>query len=1054
MLKQSLDAGELDIPLPEEPIRIELRGGNPFPGLRPFTIDECHLFFGREGQADEILVKLSENRFVTVMGYSGSGKSSLMYCGLVPVLYGGFMTQTGPNWNAIVTRPGSSPVNNLAESIVDNLITHKRIDVSDRSIQYAIITSVLRSGPQGLIEVSRYLQNQTGENIFFLVDQFEELLRFREKSEFVDAHDESQLYVNLVLNAVSQTAVPVYVALTMRSDFIGNCSVFPRLTDLINKSNYLVPQMTRDQKKMVIEGPVSVAGGRISQRLVKRLLSDVGNDQDQLPILQHALMRTWDYWVANREGDEPLDLRHYYAVGKIHEALSQHANEAFDELTTREKEIAEILFKTITEKTHDNKGMRRPGRLGLVAQLAEAEEQDVIYVVEHFRKAGRSLLMPGAHVTLSGDSMIELSHESLMRIWRKLNTWVEEEFESAQMYKRLSDAAAMYQIGKTGLWRPPDLQLALNWQKKQKPSREWAHRYDDAFERAIVFLDTSRITYEAELKNLEMMQRRVLSRTRATAFFLGAGFIVAVVFFLLSYIQKIRADGQTLLAEQKTQEAERLRMDAQQQEAKATASALEAQQSKDSLLITFKQLEVALKEAEYERARTEEALNYANSQRENAEKQSSIAQEAMEKFRVQFSRAEANYQDARRQYILAIAQSLAAKAVQENDDKDLAGLLAMQGYHFHRRYKGKVYDPYIYEGLYSSLTKVNGLTYNAIKAQGPPHVHIKSLVLSNKDNEFYTSGADGRIMKGSFADLTSKATAFSNPYPSKVIALSGDENLVVNGSDSSFVQIYNLNESASRPAAVARGLQGSTNDIVFIPGQNTFIVSSSGKTLTRVDADNGAATVLLALPFELKAIDISPDGKTLAGASWSGQIVLVDLARNTYHTLVEETKSRMLTVRFTPKGDGLAYGGEDKENRRGFVRVFHFDSQETRYFSGHMAGVNDVEFSPDGALMASAGADKRLLMWVLENPGDLPITMQNNTGFVWDIAFTKNSDYLIATCSESEIRVWPTNPALLAEKICPQLKRNMSKDEWEKYVGLQTDIPFESTCVGLLINDF
>src|SRR5689334_7073090 len=149
MLNQPVPSGEYVKSLPEILVDEELRGGNPFPGLRPFTIDECHLFFGREGQADEILVKLSENRFVTVMGYSGSGKSSLMYCGLVPVLYGGFMTQTGPNWNAVITRPGSSPITNLAESIVDNLITNERIDESDRGIQSAIINSVLRSGPMG-----------------------------------------------------------------------------------------------------------------------------------------------------------------------------------------------------------------------------------------------------------------------------------------------------------------------------------------------------------------------------------------------------------------------------------------------------------------------------------------------------------------------------------------------------------------------------------------------------------------------------------------------------------------------------------------------------------------------------------------------------------------------------------------------------------------------------------------------------------------------------------------------------------------------------------------
>ena len=110
-------------------------------------------------------------------------------------------------------------------------------------------------------------------------------------------------------------------------------------------------------------------------------------------------------------------------------------------------------------------------------------------MVERFRKTGRSFLMPGSHVKLTGQTSVELSHESLMRIWTRLANWVDEEFESSQMYRRISDAASLYQTGKAGLWRPPDLQLALNWQKKQRPTRMWAQRYDVAFERAIVFLD-------------------------------------------------------------------------------------------------------------------------------------------------------------------------------------------------------------------------------------------------------------------------------------------------------------------------------------------------------------------------------------------------------------------------------------------------------------------------------------------------------------------------------------------------------------------------------------
>ncbi|HEY8935944.1 MAG TPA: ABC transporter ATP-binding protein, partial [Cyclobacteriaceae bacterium] len=395
MLKHPLQSGELEPTLSDLPFNVSL-SDNPFPGLRPFSIDECHLFFGREGQVDEILVKLSKNQFVTVMGYSGSGKSSLMYCGLVPVLYGGFMTNTGPFWDVIVSRPGTSPINNLANSIVDFLVKENKIEESDKEIQRAVVSSVLRSGPNGLVEVSRYLQTYKAENVFFLIDQFEELFRFRQNDIDENAHNESLLYVNLMMTAVQQKEVPVYMALTMRSDFIGNCSVFPGLTQLINNSNYLVPQMTREQKRMAIEGPIAVGGGKISQRLIKRLLTDMGNDQDMLPILQHALMRTWDYWVENHEPNEVMDLRHYNAIGKITQALSQHANEAYDELTSREKEIAETLFKNITEKNQENKGLRRPGRLGSITHLAEANEQDVIKVVDHFRKVGRSFLMPAA----------------------------------------------------------------------------------------------------------------------------------------------------------------------------------------------------------------------------------------------------------------------------------------------------------------------------------------------------------------------------------------------------------------------------------------------------------------------------------------------------------------------------------------------------------------------------------------------------------------------------------------------------------------------------------
>ena len=316
MLNYSVQAGASNDSISDEQFDESIIGFNPFPGLRPFSIEDAHLFFGREGQVDEILEKLYKNRSVAVIGYSGSGKSSLMYCGLIPVLYGGFMTETGPHWKVIITRPGNSPIENLTNDAIEFLIKEGRIRQEDQQIHKAIIGSVLRSGNNGLVELTKYLQANHDENIFFFIDQFEELFRFRELGSDENLN-EATAFVNLLLTAVAQQRVPAFVALSMRSDFIGECASFPGFTQMINDSNYLVPQMSRDQKRMAIEGPIAVGGGRISLRLVKRLLSDIGDNQDQLPILQHALMRTWDYWIANREPSEPIDIRHYNAVGRI-----------------------------------------------------------------------------------------------------------------------------------------------------------------------------------------------------------------------------------------------------------------------------------------------------------------------------------------------------------------------------------------------------------------------------------------------------------------------------------------------------------------------------------------------------------------------------------------------------------------------------------------------------------------------------------------------------------------------------------------------------------------
>ena len=274
---------------------VKTKISNPFPGLRAFNIDESHLFFGREGQTDEVLMKLSQHRFTGVIGPSGSGKSSFVYCGVLPILYGGFMADAGADWDVIVARPGGNPIRNLAEAILEQDPEYIEANNEDKKVKRTILTTLMKSSSLGLVEAIKQVKKVTNKNYLVLIDQFEELFRFKDNKEDHNALNDTLNFINLLMEAINNEDAPIYVCITMRSDFIGECAQFAELTKKINDSHYLIPQLTREQKRKAIEGPVAVGGGEISSRLVQQLLNDLGDNPDQLPILQHSLMRTWAY---------------------------------------------------------------------------------------------------------------------------------------------------------------------------------------------------------------------------------------------------------------------------------------------------------------------------------------------------------------------------------------------------------------------------------------------------------------------------------------------------------------------------------------------------------------------------------------------------------------------------------------------------------------------------------------------------------------------------------------------------------------------------------------
>ena len=502
---------------------------NPYPGLRPFSETETHLFFGRERQVDSMVDTLEEGRFLAVVGVSGSGKSSLVNCGLVPALHRGLMAGSGNSWRVAKMRPEIDPIGNLAEALCRDHVLFADFKQGGTPLQRIIETN-LRMSKLGLVDVVEQARLDSDTNLLLVVDQFEELFRY---SNLARASEPSRpetgpdaiAFVNLLLQAIAQTDLPIYVALTMRSDFLGDCAKFQGLPEAMNASQFLVPRLTREERRAAIVGPAQSAGAKIDSVLVTRLVNDASDNPDQLSVLQHALNRTWAYWQNHCGEAGSIGLEHYKAVGTITDALNDHAERAYSELTSeQDKALCERVFKALTDRATDARGIRRPTRFSNLINIAGSTDAAVARVLQVFRKPSRSFLMPPDGEVLEDKTVIDISHESLMRGWQRLKRWSEAEAHSAQLYQRIAVSAELYNKGEAALLRDPDLQIAVNWRDRQKPVEAWAGQYGGHFKQTVAFLNESIEQREKETEERRAERRR---KSRRKAYAAGAAGLIA-----------------------------------------------------------------------------------------------------------------------------------------------------------------------------------------------------------------------------------------------------------------------------------------------------------------------------------------------------------------------------------------------------------------------------------------------------------------------------------------------------------------------------------------------
>ena len=476
----------------------------PYPGLRSFRREESDLFFGREDCINAMVDRLAATRFLAVLGSSGAGKSSVVKTGLLDALDLGLMASAGSTWRVVDFRPGGAPLKNLAVRLLETGGTEALRQVSDDDA--ALLRAFLLRGPRSIAEWCGDGHLPGNTNLLLLVDQFEELFRYQDYA----GREEAEAFAGLLLESARQRQFPIYVALTMRSEYLGACALIDGLAEAISTGMFLIPRMTREQCRNAIVGPAAVCNFKIEDALANRLLNDLaafapwddrssahdqlqrlGRRADQLPLLQYCLNRMWIRARDNAHG-APIVLTRsdYEQIGGLEGALNAHADEILRSLGESNRPVAEAAFRALTDGSNAADAVRRPTRFGELVEICNADAAIVRGVVDAFRAPGCNFLAPEFDPEnprhLTDESIIDISHESLIRQWKQLSQWVEAEARAHRQWRRLRDRLEDGQP-----LQGAELANMLAWREEQKPNAAWARRYSGDFLATTKFIDYS-----------------------------------------------------------------------------------------------------------------------------------------------------------------------------------------------------------------------------------------------------------------------------------------------------------------------------------------------------------------------------------------------------------------------------------------------------------------------------------------------------------------------------------------------------------------------------------
>ncbi|TWB50887.1 hypothetical protein [Bradyrhizobium sacchari] len=532
---------------------------SPYPGLRPFYKEEWPIFFGREEMTEDVIELLLRKKLLLVHGTSGNGKSSLIRAGVLPRLEQEH-ARSEVLWRTCATSPGKDPVGNLARG----LAAISSIDAID-------FRRSLNRGKVSANEIAKKLHLSRRNRLCVLIDQFEEIFHDGARNE------RASLLIEFLIGFKEDPPEGLFVLLTMRSDFLGFCSQYVGLADAINDGQYLLPPMKTENLLRAIREPAALFDGRVASRLAERLVVDAKASQDELPLIQHGLSRLWAAASTRVSGAGPLlDLDDYKAAGSLASMISAHADEIADSVTHNDPDAARAvqeLFRALSAINSEGYPIRRSQRFGQLIAITGTTEERLSQILDAFRQAGVSFVTPPLPAKLQPDTIVNISHEALIRNWGRISDrstgWLQREFRDGLIWQALRVQAESFLTNPENLLSEATTEARGTW--LQERNEAWAYRYGGMWPDVQSLIDASRA--ETQKKKQEIIERReqaeklraeVERNARVRYYLIVAAFVSVIMIALASFsvLAWREAEGERSRAEFERSVADRERRNA------------------------------------------------------------------------------------------------------------------------------------------------------------------------------------------------------------------------------------------------------------------------------------------------------------------------------------------------------------------------------------------------------------------------------------------------------------------------------------------------------------